>query len=70
MAYSDLSIDFGETAVTKMLLPGDVVRNTLNIYFRLIETMIQGMSFGSGQLIGICDGRVPKIPKGAIATES
>ena len=70
MAYSDLSMDFGETTVTKMLLPGDVVRNALNKENRLMVTLVQGMSFGDRQLIGICDSRVPKIPKGAIATES
>ena len=70
MAYSDLSMDFGETTVTKMLLPGDVVRNALNKEDRFVETFVQGMSFGDRQLIGICDSRVPKIPKGAIATES
>ena len=70
MAYSDLSMDFGETAVTKMLLPGDVVRNALNKENRFMKTFVQGMSFGDWQLIGICDCRVPKIPKGAIAIES
>ena len=70
MAYSDLSMDFGETAVTKMLLPGDVVRNALNKENRFMKTFVQGMSFGDRQLIGICDSRVPKIPKGAIVIES
>ena len=70
MAYSDLSMDFGVTAVAKMLLPGDVVRNALNKENRFMKTFVQGISFGDRQLIGICDSRVPKIPKGAIAIES
>ncbi len=70
MAYSILSLDFRETAVTKMLLPIAVVRNTLVKEFRLSRLLAQGMSFCGGQLIGIYDSRVPKIPKDAIAKES
>ena len=40
MAYSDLALDFGETAVTKMLLPGDVVRNALNKENHFMETFV------------------------------
>ena len=46
MAYSALSLDFGETAATKMLLPGDVVRNALNKENRFMKAFVQGMSFG------------------------
>ncbi len=70
MAYGILSLDFRETAVTKMLLPIAVVRNTLVKEIRRDKLFIQGMSFCGGQLIGICDSRVPKIPKDAIAKES